>query len=139
FEIPLAIAGPDRGDDLAALADDDRGVAVVHPRAAIRVPDRLRIEMGMMVDKPGRHDAPLGVDRPLGGSAGIFADPDDLAVLYRHIRGKCRLARAVDNAPVLDQQIIRHSSSSSLPPAPTERSGLSRQAAIAIASPASTA
>src|SRR6202022_931924 len=123
---------------LPAAAGDDGGVAVVPPRATIGVPDRLRIEMGMMIDEARRHDAPLGIDRPLGGSTGIFADPDNLAVLHRNIGGKCRLARAVDNAPVSDEQIIRHSSSSSLPPAPSERSGLSRRAAIALSSPANT-
>ena len=118
FEIPLAVAGPNRGDDLAALADDDRGVAVVHPRAAIRVPHRLRVEMGVMIDKAGRDDPPFGVDRALGGSPGIFADPDDLAVLHRHVRRKCRLARAVDDAPVFNEQIIRHDCFSSLPRSP---------------------
>src|SRR5262252_6424105 len=31
FEVPLAVARPHRGDDLAALADDDRGMAVMQP------------------------------------------------------------------------------------------------------------
>ena len=121
FEIPLAVAGPNRGNDLAALADDDRGVAVVHPRAAIRVPHGLRVEMGVMVDKAGGDDPPFGVDRALGGGAGVFADPDDLAALHRHIRRKSRLARAVHDAPVFNEQIIRHDGFSSLPPAPQER------------------
>src|SRR5205823_11995013 len=98
FEIPPAVARPYRGDDLAALADDDGGVAVVHPRAAIAVPHRLRIEMGMMIDETWGDDASRGVDRAFGGSAGIFADPDNLPVLHRNIGSKCRLARAVDNA-----------------------------------------
>src|SRR5208282_184291 len=100
---------------------DDRGVAVVHTRAAIRIPHGLRIEMGMMIDEPGCNDAPLGVNRAFGGGAGIFADPDDLAVLDRDIRCKCRLARAVDDAPVFNEQIKRHAYSSLLPPAPSER------------------
>src|ERR1700746_3104195 len=64
--------------------------------------------MGMMIDEPRCDDAPLRVDHALGGSAGIFADPDDLSALYRDVRGKCRLARAGDDASVLDEQIIRH-------------------------------
>jgi len=72
--------------------------------------------MGVVVDKSGGDDAPLGVDRTFGGGAGIFANSDDLAVLDRNIRGKGRLARAVDHAPVFYEQIIRHAGSSSLPP-----------------------
>src|SRR5271155_2654802 len=72
--------------------------------------------MGMMVDEPGCDDAPLGVDRPLGGGTGIFANPDDLAVLHRDIRCKCRLARTVHNAPVFNEQIKRHAYSSLFPP-----------------------
>src|SRR5215831_5328616 len=87
----------------------------MQPRAAVRVPYGLRIEMGVMVDEPGCDDAPLGVDRAFGCGAGIFADPNDLSALNRHIGGKCRLARAIDDASVLDQQIIRHGSFSSLP------------------------
>src|SRR5271166_1547090 len=86
--------------------------------------------MGVVVDKAGCDDAARGVDGTFGGSAGIFADPDNLAVLDRDIRGKCRLARAVDNAPVFNEQIIGHAYSSLLPPAPNERSGLSQRAAV---------
>ena len=46
FEVPLAVAGAHRRDHLAALADDDRRVAVLQPGAAIGVPDGLRIEIG---------------------------------------------------------------------------------------------
>ena len=71
--------------------------------------------MGVMIDEPGGDDAPRGVDGALGGGTGIFADPDDLAVLHRDIREKSELARAVYDAPVFDQEIIRHASFSSLP------------------------
>ena len=108
FEIPLAVAGPHRRDDLAALADDDRRVAVMHPRAAIGVPHRLRVEMGVMVDKARRDDAPRRIDRPLGGGAVRLADPDDLAVLHGHIGLECRLAGAVNDASVPDQKIVGH-------------------------------
>ena len=72
--------------------------------------------MRVVIDEPGGNHAPLGVDRSLGGGASIFADPNDLAVMDRDIRCKCRLARAVDNAPVFDEQIKRHAYSSSLHP-----------------------
>src|SRR5271166_6684240 len=86
--------------------------------------------MGVVVDTAGCDDAARGVDGTFGGSAGIFADPDDLAILHRDIRGKRRLARAVDNAPVFNEQIKGHAYSSLLPPAPNERSGLSQRAAV---------
>src|SRR5437763_225971 len=108
FEIPLAVARPHRRDDLAALADDDRGMTVMHPRAAIGVPHRLRVEMGVMVDKTRRDDPPGGIDRALGGRAVVFADPDDPAVLDRDIGLKRRLAGTVDHAPVLNEQIECH-------------------------------
>jgi hypothetical protein len=63
FEIPFAVAWARRRDDLAALADNDRRMAVVHRGATVRIPNRLRIEMGMMVDEPGSDDPPFGVDR----------------------------------------------------------------------------
>ena len=64
--------------------------------------------MGMVIDKAGCHDPPLGIDRALGGGTGVFADPDNLAILHRNVGGKCRLARAVDNASIFDEQIKRH-------------------------------
>src|SRR5262249_8344727 len=63
---------------------------------------------GVVVDKARRDDPPFGIDRAFCRCTGVFADPDDLAVLDRDIRGKCRLARAVDNAPVLNEQIVCH-------------------------------
>ena len=108
FEIPRAVAGPRRGEDLAALADDHRRMPVLHRGAAIGVPDRLWVEMGMVVDEAGGDDPALGVDPALGGGPGIAADADDLAVGYRHIGDKRRLAGTVDDAPVFDEQIIRH-------------------------------
>src|SRR5262245_25226615 len=77
--------------------------------------------MGVMIDEPGGDNAPRGVDGALGGGPGIFADPDDLAVLHRDICEKSSLARAVYDAPVCDQEIIRHAAFSSLP-----RSGRAR-------------
>jgi hypothetical protein len=64
--------------------------------------------MGVVVDKAWRDDAAGGVDRALGGGAVGLADTDDLAVLNRHIRVESRSAGAVDDAPVLDKQIVRH-------------------------------
>src|SRR5439155_13522127 len=73
------------------------------------------VEMGVMVDEPGRDDAPCSVDRPLGGGAVGFADADDFPVLDGNIRLKRRLARTVYDAPVFNEQIIRHLFSSLCP------------------------
>src|SRR5215208_2087403 len=99
FEIPLAVAGTYRRDHLAALADNNRGVAVMYPGAAIGVPHCLRIEMGMMVDETRRDDAPRSSDRPLGGGAVRLADADDLAVLHGDVGLEGWLAGTVDDAP----------------------------------------
>jgi len=60
-----------------------------------------------IVDKAGSDSAALGVDRARGGAAQL-ADFDDLAVLDCDIASKSRHPRAVDNQPILDQQIVRH-------------------------------
>src|SRR5579875_3499863 len=111
FEIPFLIARPHRRDDLAALADDHGGMTVQQRGAAIRIPQRLWIEMGVMIDKARRDDAPVGVDNLVGDPAEL-ADRDDFALLDRNIRIKSRRSRAVDDAPVADQQIVGHGASS---------------------------
>jgi hypothetical protein len=63
--------------------------------------------MTVVVDKAGGDGAALRVDRVLRRPA-QFADLDDLAILDADIATKSRHSRAVDNQPVLDQQIIRH-------------------------------
>src|SRR5262249_51710013 len=87
--------------------------------------------MGVMIDEPGGDHAPRGVDGARGGGPGIFADPDDRAVLHRDLREKSGLARAVDDAPVCDQEIIRLALFSSLPravrtPGPRHRTSPNR-------------
>jgi hypothetical protein len=63
--------------------------------------------MAMVVDKARRDDPPLSVDRALGGAAQL-PELDDLAVLDPDIAAESRASRAVDNAAVSDQQVIRH-------------------------------
>src|SRR5256885_1950133 len=90
-ERSASVADPARArrrDHLAALADNDHGVAVLHAGTAQGIPHRLGVVMGVMIDEPGGDDTPRGVDGALGGGTGIFADPDDLAVLHRDIRDK---------------------------------------------------
>src|SRR5438045_8984041 len=68
--------------------------------------------MAMIVDKAGADRAAVGVDR-LCRRAGELADLGDLPVLDPDIGAEARHAGTVDDASVLDQQIIRHR----LPPA----------------------
>src|ERR1700731_2773993 len=63
--------------------------------------------MAVVVDKPGRDDTARGVDRPRSRTA-QFADFDDLSVFDRDIAAESRHPRAIDDAAVADQQIIRH-------------------------------
>ena len=58
FEVPVMVAGPRRRDDLAALTDQDRGVAVLHRGTAIRIPQRLRIEVRVVIDESRGDDPP---------------------------------------------------------------------------------
>src|SRR5260370_29395960 len=74
---------------------------------AQRVPGDLGIVVAVVVDKPGRDGTAVGVDRPLGRTA-QFADLDDLSVFDRDIAAESRHPRAIDDAAVTDQQIIRH-------------------------------
>ncbi len=71
--------------------------------------------MGMVIDEPRGDDAPVGVDDAFGRGAFIFADPDDFPLMHRHIRLECRLARAIHDASIVDEQVICHDAFSSLP------------------------
>ena len=59
FEIPLAVARPHRRDDLAALADDDRRVAVMHPRAAPTLCEEPLAKMRAEKSRPAGHQNSL--------------------------------------------------------------------------------
>ena len=85
FEVPVMVAGTRRGDHLAALADQDRCVAVLDRGTAIRIPQRLRIEVRMVVDEAWGDDAPAGFDGPPGGGAIVSADADNSSLMHRHV------------------------------------------------------
>ena len=63
--------------------------------------------MAMIIDKTGGDDVTFGVDRARRRTSQL-ADVGDLAVLDPDIPAEGRHSRPVDDAPVLDQQIIRH-------------------------------
>ncbi len=74
---------------------------------AERIPGDLRVVVAVIVDKARRDDEPVGIDRTARG-AGQLADLDDLPVFHRDVAAEGRATRAVDNAAVLDQQVIGH-------------------------------
>ena len=56
-------SGARRGDREPAVAGDDGGDAVVARRGERRVPEDLRVVVGVDVDEPGRDDVAAGVER----------------------------------------------------------------------------
>ncbi len=104
---PLLGALPHRRQRQRAVAEDDRGGAMLGREGAQRVPGDLRVVMAVVVDKPGGDGAARGVDR-LRRRTAQLPDFDDFAVLDADIAAKRRHARTVDNEPVFDQQIIGH-------------------------------
>ena len=119
FEIPVMVVRARRGDDLTALTDQDRRVAVLHRGTAIRVPQRLRIKMGVVIDKAWGDDPAVSVDRAPGGAI-VFADPYNLSFMHRHVCPERRLARAIHDTRILDQQIVRHGFLLLVSPTPSE-------------------
>src|SRR5262249_48587949 len=107
FGEPLLGAFAHRRQRQGAIAEDHGGGAMLWREGAERVPGDLGVVMAVVVDKAGGDGTALGVDRAACRSA-QFADFDDLAVLDADIASKSRHPRAVDNQPVLDQQIVRH-------------------------------
>ncbi len=61
----------------------------------------------MEVDEAGRHDEPARVDLAFRLRAGQPANCRDPVAADRDITGKPRIARAVDDVAVADQQVIR--------------------------------
>ena len=90
-----------------AIAEDHRGGAVVAGKRAQRIPGDLSVVVAVIVDKARRHDPAVGVDRPLGWPAQL-ADLGDLAVLDPDITAEGGSPRAVDDAAILNQQVICH-------------------------------
>jgi hypothetical protein len=57
------------------------------------------------VDEPGGHDAIARVDRARGGRAGKIADRDDAIAGNAEVRAQPRIARAIHDASVANQNI----------------------------------
>ena len=74
---------------------------------AQRVPGHLRIIVAMVIDEARRDHEAVGINRPRRRGA-EFADRDNFPVGDRDIAAEGGHAGAIDDAPVLNQEIIRH-------------------------------
>jgi hypothetical protein len=66
--------------------------------------------MAVVVDESRRYREAVGIDGALRRTFD-FADFDDLAVLHGEVASEGRHPRAIDDAAITDQQVIRHWSS----------------------------
>src|SRR5207247_8248162 len=90
-----------------AVADDDGGRAVMARIGAERVPRHLRIVMAVVVHEAGRHHPAVGLD----GAAGWPGQPPqlhDLSARHSHIAIEGWPAGPLDDATVLDQDVVAH-------------------------------
>src|SRR5262249_29386951 len=110
FQVPVMVSRPRRGEHLSALAHDHAGVTVLHGVTAKGVPERLRIIVRVMFNESGGDCPPLGIDDARGGFIEL-ANPYNLPIVYRHIRGEGRPSGAVNYASVLNEQVICHDAS----------------------------
>ena len=76
-------------------------------RGRHRVPADLGVQMGMDINEPGRHQMPLGINRPLCRSADVpdFGNP---VALHGNIGLVRRLTRPVNNGSAFDHNIVGH-------------------------------
>src|SRR5581483_10841568 len=107
-QIGFALAARRQGE--AAIAHHHAGHALVAGRGADRIPEDLRIHVGMAVDEAGRDDVAFGVERLLRRGAVQAADLGDPAVLDADIGAKARQSGTVDQRAVLDDQVECHES-----------------------------
>src|SRR5262249_32628668 len=87
------------GERKPAVAHYYAGNPVPARTGAERIPEHLRIHVGMRIDKPGRDDVPVGVD----SLARVFADLPDgryLAVGDSDVTVKPRHAAALNNCAI---------------------------------------
>jgi hypothetical protein len=95
----VGFLGAARRQGETAIAHHHRRDALVAGAGAVRVPEDLRVHVGVAVDETGRHDMTLGVDR-LFRAAAEPADLDDLAVLHTDIAAIARQPRTIDDHAV---------------------------------------
>ena len=82
-------------------------------RRAERVPEDLRVHVGVAVDEAGGDDQAVGVD-DLARALADAPDGGDAAVAHGDVGAMARQAGAVDQHAVLDQQVVGHQSAFSI-------------------------
>ncbi len=93
----------ERRDREAAVTAKDGGHAVQRRGRQVRVPEKLRVIVGVHVDESRGDDEPVGVDRALGIERlrAIRVDEDDAAVTDADVRPDRLCASPVDHRPTL--------------------------------------
>ena len=74
---------------------------------AERVPEDLGVVVAVVVDKPGRHHAPIRLDDP-PRRAVEASQLDDPAARDAHVTVERGPTGAIDDATVLDQEVVGH-------------------------------
>jgi hypothetical protein len=80
---------------------------VVTREGAERIPEDLRVVVTVVVDEPRRDDPSIGLDDTSRGSVEA-PELHDLSLGHPDVTVKGGPARAVDDAAVLDQQVVGH-------------------------------
>jgi hypothetical protein len=88
-----------------AIAHHHCGDAVPARRGDRRIPADLRVIVSMPIDKPRSDDTFGGIDNALR-AVGDLADFSDFPRRDGDIGAPCRRPAAVDDGPVLDQQVV---------------------------------
>ena len=102
----FVMLGPRRRDRKPTVAGDDRGDAVVTRRRQCRIPEDLRVVMGVDVDEPRRHDLTRRVDHLAAVEVGT--DASDAAVGDGDFGAPRGLTRAIYERAALDDHICAH-------------------------------
>src|SRR5262249_4272210 len=106
YDEVLVLLGAGRQGE-PAIAHHDTGDAMPARRGPERIPEDLRVHVGVAVDETGSDHVVFGVDhlaRPLADPP----DRGDAAVLHADVGAIPRQTRSVDHRAVLDHQVVRH-------------------------------
>ena len=93
-----------------------------HDEAPSRIPECLGVHVGVAVDEAGTDGVAGGVDLAIAPARRPWADEDDPIAAHRDIGSVRRAARAVDQEPVANHQVISHNGSLSRRHQKTQRS-----------------
>jgi hypothetical protein len=106
--VGFALAAWRQGE--SAIAHDHAGHALKAGAGADRIPEDLRVHVGVHVDEARRHDMALGVQRLGRRRAVEAADLGDLAILHADIAAITWQSGPIDDHAVLDDEVECHGS-----------------------------